>query len=390
MSTCTTHERIKRMYEHREADRVPVWELPWPSTVRRWRREGMPTDDYWEYFDIARIGSISVDNSPRYPVRTLEETDRFVTSTTPFGVTVKNWRHTEGVPEYLGYTIVDRVSWSEAKGRMRPSSDRIDWDYLRRNYAGWRREGAWIVGELWFGFDVTHARIVGTERVLLALCDDPEWIKDMIDTMLDLDLALLEMVWEAGYTFDELYWPDDLGYKHHQFISPQMYREIVKPAHRRAAEWAHAKGLKVRLHSCGCVSPFIPDFVELGVDMLNPLEVKAGIQPWLDEWNLIPGEPCQEAIEEALENCATCAVFIGPSGTGPWQNEQMRAAVQRRVDERHPGERPFRVIPVLLPAARRGEGSKLPTFLVATTWVEFRRSLDDEDAFHRLVSGIRA
>ena len=36
--------------------------------------------------------------------------------------------------------------------------------------------------------------------------------------------------------------------------------------------------------------------------------IKAGIQPWLDKWNLIPGEPWQEAIEEALNACAACAV----------------------------------------------------------------------------------
>jgi WD40 repeat protein len=114
--------------------------------------------------------------------------------------------------------------------------------------------------------------------------------------------------------------------------------------------------------------------------------VKAGVQPWLDTWNLIPGEPWQEAIEEALARCATCAVFVGPSGTGPWQNEEMRATIDRRVRE---SEGRFRVIPVLLPGAERGERGRLPTFLVATTWVEFRRSLDEEDALHRLVSGIR-
>ena len=59
---------------------------------------------------------------------------------------------------------------------------------------------------------------------------------------------------------------------------------------------------------------------KLAVEELAQLLVKIGIRPWLDEWNLIPGEPWQEAIEEALNDCATCAVFIGPSGTGPWQN----------------------------------------------------------------------
>lgn len=111
-----------------------------------------------------------------------------------------------------------------------------------------------------------------------------------------------------------------------------------------------------------------------------------GIEPWLDKWNLIPGTPWQPAIEDALTVCDTCAVFIGPSGIGPWQNEEMRAAINRRVSQT---KGRFRVIPVLLPGVQRPERSALPTFLVATTWVEFRRSLDDEDALNRLISGIR-
>jgi hypothetical protein len=111
-----------------------------------------------------------------------------------------------------------------------------------------------------------------------------------------------------------------------------------------------------------------------------------GIQVWLDKWHLIPGDPWQPAIEKALAESETCAVFVGPSGFGPWQNEEMRAAIEQRV--RDSGRR-FRVIPVLLPGAKRAERSSLPTFLAATTWVEFHDSLDDPAAFHRLVCGIR-
>jgi hypothetical protein len=113
---------------------------------------------------------------------------------------------------------------------------------------------------------------------------------------------------------------------------------------------------------------------------------KEGIQAWLDKWNLIPGDLWQPAIEKALAESGTCAVFVGPSGFGPWQNEEMRAAIDQRV--RDSGRR-FRVIPVLLPGAKRAERSSLPTFLAATTWVEFPDSLDDLTAFHRLVCGIR-
>ena len=52
-----------------------------------------------------------------------------------------------------------------------------------------------------------------------------------------------------------------------------------------------------------------------------------------DKWNLGPGQPWQEAIEETLDSCATCAVFVGPSGIDPWQNEEMRAQINRPVSE---------------------------------------------------------
>jgi TIR domain len=112
-----------------------------------------------------------------------------------------------------------------------------------------------------------------------------------------------------------------------------------------------------------------------------------GIELFLDEWNLVPGAPWQAALEEALEASRACAVFIGPSGMGPWQHEEMRAAIERRVQR---GGGDFRVIPVLLPGAERGPRSKLPTFLTASTWVVFERSIEEADALRRLICGIRA
>lgn len=120
------------------------------------------------------------------------------------------------------------------------------------------------------------------------------------------------------------------------------------------------------------------------VETLARRLVQEGIQPWVDEWNMIPGELQQEARERGLLNSDTCAVCIGPSGTGPWQTEEMRIAIDRRVNEGG-----FRVIPVLLPGAQRGERSRLPDFLIRTRWVEFHTTPDDATSFHRLVCGIR-
>jgi len=279
-SEMTTHERIKRMYEHREADRVPIFEIPWNATLERWHREGMPDKvSIIDFFDQDKIVTIGADNSPRYPERVLEETKEYTVTTSKWGATIKNWKHAGGVPQFVDFTVTDPASWARARERIQPTRDRIDWNYLERNYGKWREEGAWISAGFWFGFDVTHSWMVGTERLLIAMIKQPEWVIDMFNHLLDVDLALFEMVWEAGYRFDEVTWPDDMGYKHAQFFSLKMYRELLKPVHRRAADWAHRKGIKVRLHSCGDINLFIPDLLEAGIDMLNPLEVKAGMDP---------------------------------------------------------------------------------------------------------------
>jgi uroporphyrinogen decarboxylase len=121
--------------------------------------------------------------------------------------------------------------------------------------------------------------MVGTERVLIAMVEDPEWIVDMVRTELETELALLDKVWDEGYTFDSILWYDDMGYKQNQFFSLRMYRNLLKPFHQKAIDWAHAKGIKAHLHSCGDVRPFIPELVEMGLDAINPLEVKAGMDP---------------------------------------------------------------------------------------------------------------
>ena len=276
----TTHERFRRMFEHREADRVPIIDSPWGATIERWRAEGMPEGvSFVDFFDLDHVAGIGVDNSPRYEAKTIEETDEYIVSKTVWGATLKNWKHAASTPEFLDFTVVDRESWAEAKARMTPTDDRIPWEHLKKHYAGWRDRGCWIEAGLWFGFDVTHAWTVGTERLLIAMIEDPEWCVDMFNHYLTVTLALLDRVWDAGYTFDAVRWPDDMGYKYNQFFSVQTYRELLKPVQKRAIDWAHAKGIYAHLHSCGNINPLIPELIEIGLDALNPLEVKAGMDP---------------------------------------------------------------------------------------------------------------
>lgn len=274
----TSWERFKRMYEHREADRIPIIDEPWSGTLRRWRREGMPEGmDWCDYFDVDKLGIINIDISPRMPEITLEEADRYYIRTSPWGVTMKHFKEEDSTPEFLDFTITTQEAWDQAKKQMTLEDDRIPWEMLRQNYDKWRAEGRWIRAVFWFGFDVTHSWMMGTENTLIAMMEEPELVEDMFDTYLSRCETLFSRVWDAGYHFDEIFWYDDMGYKGTTFFSPNMYRSMLQPYHKRAVDWAHNRGIYAQLHSCGDVMTLLPDIVATGVDALNPLEVKAGM-----------------------------------------------------------------------------------------------------------------
>ena len=275
-----SRERILRMLDHREADRIPVYDVPWQGTLARWRREGLPADtDYVEYLGLDRFRLLYADNSPRFESRTLEETERYRIYTTPWGQTLKSFRELDSTPEFIDCVIKDPDSWRKVKSRIAPDRDRIDWKGLERNYRKWREDGTFLAADLYFGFDWMHSWVSSTETILIALAEEPEWCAEMFHHFLDTHLALFQMVLDAGFEFDAIRWPDDLGFKGRLFFSPDIYRGLLRPAHEKAARWARERGLKSMLHSCGYVEPLIEDFIDIGIDCLNPIEVKAGMDP---------------------------------------------------------------------------------------------------------------
>ena len=79
----------------------------------------------------------------------------------------------------------------------------------------------------------------------------------------------------AGYV-DVVLYADDVGIQDNCMFSPDIYREIIKPSHKRIMTMIkEATGAKLLYHTCGSVVPLIDDFIELGVDVLNPIQITA-------------------------------------------------------------------------------------------------------------------
>ena len=210
----------------------------------------------------------------------MEQTDRYRIETTSWGGTQKVFNELDSTPEVLDFYYDSSDKWAEAKSAMlKDHDDRINWKLLETYYPKWKAEGRFLQLGLWFGFDVAHSRLTGTENMLIGMYEEPEWVTDIFDTYLTTSLNLAQKILDAGYEFDGVFWYDDMGYKGSPFFSPEDYRTLLKPYHKKAIDWAHERGLVTEMHSCGYIEPLLSDVVDTGLEMLNPLEVKAGMDP---------------------------------------------------------------------------------------------------------------
>lgn len=109
--------------------------------------------------------------------------------------------------------------------------------------------------------------------------------------------------------------------------------------------------------------------------------LSVGILPWLDKWNLSPGDTVSDALERAIKTIPCAALCFGPADVGKWHIMEIRAYVERWASK------DARMIPVILPDAK--EAPELPLFVRQTLWVDMRDwEQTQSDGFYRLVCGI--
>lgn len=275
MAEFTSRERVLAAIQHKEADRVAIHDSPWGTTEVRWHREGIPEGvTSADYFGFEFRG-IWGDNSLQLPGQTLEETDEYAIRTTGDGNTWKQWKTRESTPELIDFSITTRALWEEHKPRMAYNDARVDWNALRATYDDAQARGLFFY--IGFGPGFTKVcNMVGPDRTLMAMVEDPDWVADMFLTDAQLCVAIAEEMMGRGFVPDAGWIFDDLGYKHRSFFSPAMYREMLQPAHKLMADCFKSRGLPMILHTCGYTMELMPALLETGFDVIQPLEVKAG------------------------------------------------------------------------------------------------------------------
>jgi uroporphyrinogen decarboxylase len=99
----------------------------------------------------------------------------------------------------------------------------------------------------------------------------------LMDRMLQLQLAYWEKALaEVGDVIDVAQIADDFAGQQGPLISPRSYRKLLKPLHKELCDFIHARtNAKIFMHSCGAIRTFIPDFIDVGIDIINPVQVSA-------------------------------------------------------------------------------------------------------------------
>ena len=156
----------------------------------------------------------------------------------------------------------------------------------------------------------------GFSEFLLDLVSNPEFATRMMDIVSDIWIRIAENALDAvGQNIDVVEWGDDVAIQDSLMFSPNMYRTQIKPYHQKMMRAMKARtSARFLYHSCGAVAPLIDDFIEIGIDALNPVQVSAkGMDPqilkekfgdritfWggIDTHHVLPNGSLQEVREE--------------------------------------------------------------------------------------------
>jgi len=280
----TSKERITRVLAREPVDRVGAFESFWPDTRNHWIEQGRLREDesLEDHFGLDLRNTWTFD-----PVADLDAGDRVVEEDAETklvrngnGALLRWWKNRSGTPEHVDFLVKDRAGWEEhIRPRLVDTSlyrRRINFEAYRDARAQGRRENLFFC---WGGVNVFESMhpVCGHEHMLVGMALDPDWVKDMCSVYAGLTINLMEILFAEEGLPDGAYFFEDMGFKERPFMSPAMYKDIIWPSHKRTFNFCHARGLPVIVHSCGFVEPLVPGLIEAGMNCLQAMEAKAGM-----------------------------------------------------------------------------------------------------------------
>lgn len=276
----TGKERIINILNHQPVDRIGIYEHFWSDTKKHWVSQGKIGEDesMFEHFDydISESWAFNLKLDLDWEDEIVAETEDTITMKDGNGAILKRHKHHDTTPEHIGFTITEQEDWDKVKHLLTVNPRRINFEAYRKEKKAAADADRFFC---WSGvnvFEMMHP-VCGHENMLMGMILEPEWIAQMAEQFMDVTLGLMEILFEQEGYPDGIWFYEDMGFKEKPFMSPQKYRELIMPSHIRSCEYAHSHNMPVIMHSCGYVETLLPHMIEAGIDCLQVIEVKAGM-----------------------------------------------------------------------------------------------------------------
>ena len=264
----TPRERWKAVLEGRHPDRLPCDYWGTAEVTARLLRDLHCADEraLWKCLGVDKC----IHLAPRHP-RALETDWHLQSLFSIWGIETREVAYDTGVyrevvrgPLEAAESIADveRFAWPDAE----------EWDL-----AGLREQAlAWTDYPVLCGTYepfYLYSRMRGMERALADLLDRPDIAEAALARIHAIHERLFERIFaEAGDLIDLVYVAEDLGTQESLLMSPKLFRRFLRPSLGRMIDLAHRHGVSVFHHDDGAIRSLIPDLLEIGIDILNPVQ----------------------------------------------------------------------------------------------------------------------
>jgi uroporphyrinogen decarboxylase len=230
-------------------------------------------------------------------------------------------KHSMDTVDFESEGVIEKFAWPDAGNKQR-------FVEMREKAIQFRNQNKIVMTKgLCAGLFEMHQRVRGMENAMLDpflfSVNSDKLVGKLADLKIEFWDALLN---ELGDVVDIVGEGDDYGTQQSQLIDPEQFREYYKPHFERVLSFIKKKSpnVKIMFHSCGNVRPIIPDFIKIGIDILNPVHITAtGMEPvqlkkdfgneivfWgggVDTQKVLPSGNLQEVADDVKRNIAALA-----------------------------------------------------------------------------------
>jgi uroporphyrinogen decarboxylase len=283
-------ERFQATMHYQPRDRSPIADFGfWEETIVIWHDQGLPEHIYFQGsdnntveffgmdFGIDSIGT-GVENGlfPAFEEKIIEDHGNRIVMQQSDGVIVERDRFMSSIPKPVAHTLTDRASWQqhflpklnpEAPGRF-PE----DWEARCQLWLNPQRQQVLALpGGSLYGW---LRNWMGLEQLSMTVYDDPTFFDEMVTTVSDCILAVLEKALASGVQFDACGMWEDMAYNAGPLLSPRHFKKYLVPHYRRIADLCLRYGVDVIWLDCdGKIDALLPLWLDAGINCMFPLEI---------------------------------------------------------------------------------------------------------------------